>query len=72
MNWRKIVWIGLAVALALIQLTLIAAKLTGRISCSWWWILTPLWSPLACVAMVAVLGIAFLAHESSNGGNPFR
>jgi hypothetical protein len=72
MNWRKMLWIGLAVLFVLAQVALIVAKLSGRLDWSWWWTLVPLWSPLAGVAVLVVLGVLFFANSSANGGNPFR
>lgn len=72
MNWHKVLWIALAVAFAAIQVALIVAKLTGRIHLSWWWTLTPLWSPVACVLVAVVVGVVFFANASANGENPFR
>jgi hypothetical protein len=72
MNWQRLIWIALAVVLAVTQVVLIAAKLTGRIQWSWWWTLTPLWSPVALATAAVVLAIVLLADASSNGGNPFR
>jgi phosphoglycerol transferase MdoB-like AlkP superfamily enzyme len=34
----------------------IVLKLTGVISWSWWWVLSPFWIPLG----IAILGFAFL------------
>ena len=72
MNWHKLVWIALAVAFVVLQIALIAAKLTGHIAASWWWVLTPLWLPVACVAAVAVLGVVFLSNAQASGENPFQ
>ena len=72
MNWHKLAWIALAVAFALLQLALIAAKLMGYIAASWGWVFTPLWLPLVCAVVVAFVGIALFANATSNGGNPFQ
>ncbi len=47
-------WLGL---LALIFITL---RLAGYIAWSWWWVLAPLWIPVAVVAGVAVGGAVLL------------
>lgn len=45
----------------LLAVLFIGLKLTGVIAWSWWWVLAPLWGPLALVlAIIAVVGIAFL------------
>jgi len=36
----------------LLTILFIALKLTGYISWSWWWVLSPLWIPLAIVAAI--------------------
>lgn len=40
----------------LLTVLFIGLKLTGYIAWSWWWVLSPLWIPLAIV--VAILGFA--------------
>lgn len=72
MNWHKLAWMALAVAFVVLQIALIAAKLTGAIAASWWWVLTPLWLPIVCAVAIAVLGVALFASATSNGGNPFQ
>lgn len=72
MNWHKLIWIAFAIAFAALQVALIAAKLTGAVAASWWLVLTPLWLPVACVAVIAALGIAFLSNAQANGENPFQ
>jgi len=41
--------IGFAGLLAIVFITL---KLTGYIAWSWWWVLSPLWIPLALVVTI--------------------
>lgn len=40
----------------LLTIVFIALKLTGVIGWSWWWVLSPLWLPLAVVLGIAVIG----------------
>lgn len=51
--------IGFAGLLAIVFITL---KLTGYIAWSWWWVLSPLWIPLALVLtillFVLIVGMA--------------
>jgi len=51
--------IGFAGLLAIVFITL---KLTGHIAWSWWWVLSPLWIPLALVVtillFVSIVGAA--------------
>ena len=42
----------------LLAIVFITLKLCGVINWSWWWVLSPLWGPLALLA--AVLLVAFL------------
>jgi hypothetical protein len=43
--------------LNLLALLFIALKLTNHIDWSWWWILSPLWIPLAlAIALIAIVG----------------
>ena len=49
--------------LGLLAIVFIALKLTGHIDWSWWWVLAPIWGPLAIVAVVwlfCVIGIAVI------------
>ncbi len=55
--------------LGLLSIAFIVLKLTGVISWSWWWVLAPLWGPLALVAVMFVL---ILLGEISKGGNGRR
>lgn len=41
--------------LSVLCLIFIVLKLTGLISWSWWWVLSPLWICLALVIMVVIL-----------------
>lgn len=47
--------IGFAGALAI---TFIVLKLTNVISWSWWWVLAPLWAPIAIA--LAIVAIAYV------------
>lgn len=42
----------------LLTILFIALKLTGVITWSWWWVLSPLWLPL--VIVVAIIAIVIL------------
>ena len=33
----------------------IVLKLTGVIAWSWWWVLSPMWMPLAVIAVIAII-----------------
>ena len=38
----------------LLLVLFIGLKLTGYISWSWWWVLAPIWAPLAVLLLVVV------------------
>lgn len=40
-----------------LTLLFIALKLCGVISWSWWWVLAPLWMPIALVLLILVVGL---------------
>ncbi len=44
----------------LLAIVFITLKLTGYITWSWWWVLAPLWAPLAVVLVIFLL-IAIIA-----------
>lgn len=50
---------------ALIIVTPIALKAFNLIAWSWWWVLAPVWVPLAIVLIVAVCIFLYLSHEVS-------
>lgn len=46
----------------LLTVLFIGLKLTGYIDWSWWWVLSPLWIPLAVAALfLTIAGLAYLA-----------
>lgn len=53
--------------LGLLSIAFIVLKLTGVISWSWWWVLAPLWGPLALVAVMFVLILLGKICEADNG-----
>ena len=54
--------------LSLLGLLFIALKLTGHIGWSWWWVLAPLWGPLAVGALFFVVGtvLLFISNQVEN------
>ena len=49
---------------SLLTVLFIALKLTGYITWSWWWVLSPLWIPVALLGIFfAVFGLAYLLVE---------
>lgn len=51
-NEEKSGGIGLSTLLLVVFITL---KLTGNIDWSWWWVLSPLWIPLAIALFIIVI-----------------
>ncbi len=48
----------------LLAIVFITLKLTGVIAWSWWWVLAPLWAPVAVVIAIAILiGLIALAFD---------
>lgn len=46
----------------LLLVAFIVLKLTGVIGWSWWWVLAPMWIPLAIIAVILLItGIIYLA-----------
>lgn len=44
--------------MGLLAIVFITLKLTGHITWSWWWVLSPIWIPPLCLLFVfAVLGL---------------
>lgn len=41
--------------LGLLTIVFITLKLTNVITWSWWWVLAPLWGPLAIVALIFII-----------------
>lgn len=45
--------------LSALILLFIALKLTGYIAWSWWWVLSPMWIPLAIVIVIICIALIF-------------
>lgn len=55
---------GQSILPSLLLVLFVALKLTGVIAWSWWWVLSPLWIPLALAAVVLlVVGVVFLVRR---------
>lgn len=55
----------------LLTIVFITLKLTGFINWSWWWVLCPLWIPVAFVLLIlgvvlAAAGIMFIVEQVRN------
>lgn len=49
----------------LLTILFIALKLTGVISWSWWWVLSPLWIGLALIAVILIVAILIAVFAPS-------
>ena len=54
----------LASILALIFITL---KLVGTITWSWWWVLSPIWIPIAIVGTLFLIAVVFALLAAIKG-----
>lgn len=45
----------------LLAIVFITLKLTGYITWSWWWVLSPLWVPLALILGIALVAAVIFA-----------
>jgi hypothetical protein len=50
---------------SLLALLFIALKLTGVIAWSWWWVLAPVWIPMALVSLLLVVGFLVILIKSA-------
>ena len=41
--------------ISLLALVFITLKLTGTINWSWWWVLSPIWVPVAFIVLLAIV-----------------
>ena len=48
---------------SLLLVAFIVLKLTGVIGWSWWWVLSPLWIPIALVVVVLMIAAIFGAFS---------
>lgn len=48
----------------LLAIVFITLKLTGYIAWSWWWVLAPLWAPLAIVLTIGLIALLVAAIAS--------
>lgn len=52
---------GESLGLTLLLILFIGLKLTGYIDWSWWWVLSPIWVPLALIIVVALFAVIVVA-----------
>lgn len=64
---RKSGGIGFFGILGVVFITL---KVTNQIDWSWWWVLAPLWGPVALVASIAIVGtcVVLIARKLESPG----
>ena len=48
----------------LLAIVFITLKLTGYIAWSWWWVLSPLWGPLAIVLAIGLIALVVAVFVS--------
>ena len=49
----------------LLTVLFVGLKLTGYVTWSWWWVLSPLWIPIALLgAFLLVLGIVYAGYSA--------
>lgn len=46
--------------LGLLTLIFITLKLTGYITWSWWWVLAPMWIPLAIILPIFIIAVLLI------------
>lgn len=51
--------------LGILTIVFVVLKLTGNITWSWWWVLSPLWLPLVIVGGIAAIAffVALIVKE---------
>jgi len=54
---NKTVSVEVTPVAALLLVLFVALKLTGVIAWSWWWVLAPLWIPVAISFLVIVIAV---------------
>lgn len=50
--------------LGLLAIVFITLKLTKVIVWSWWWVLCPLWGPLALILIILLIGLIYAISKS--------
>lgn len=51
----------------LLLLAFIVLKLTGVISWSWWWVLAPVWLPIALGLLILAVSLVYMKIKMRNG-----
>lgn len=52
--------------LGILTLIFITLKLTGHIAWSWWWVLSPLWIPLAIILGIGIIVVIIAMITGAN------
>lgn len=54
---------GSGIFTSMLAILFIGLKLTGHIDWSWWWVLLPLWFPVALGLVFAAVGLLFVGRR---------
>ena len=62
-RWRSKGSTGGIGFVGLLTIVFITLKLTGHITWSWWWVLSPMWISALAVGSVIAIGVVLIAME---------
>jgi Flp pilus assembly protein TadB len=52
--------------LGLLTVAFIVLKLLDKIAWSWWWVLSPIWIPIAIVIVIGIIAFPFWLRDRKN------
>lgn len=56
---------GGSIFMSLLAILFIGLKLTGFIDWSWWWVLAPIWGPIALVIVIIAVALPWLSLRNT-------
>lgn len=56
---------GGSIFMSLLAILFIGLKLTGFIDWSWWWVLAPIWGPIALALVVLAVALPWLSLRNT-------
>lgn len=56
---------GGGIFMSLLAILFIGLKLTGFIDWSWWWVLAPIWGPIALVLIIFAIALPWLSLRNT-------